>query len=130
MPPPGKSRQAAEGMHREASVEKDLTNWRMPERHHPRSRSLLGLQRNQAESVVGEMHRDVESDDNATDRTEPGETSRWNQTALNVTAKRTRKTETRNLLILWSGGGLTVVAGTLVRPLQILVHEDSFHQFI
>jgi hypothetical protein len=80
----------------------------MPERHHPRSRSLLGLHRNQAESVVGEMHREVESDDNATDRTEPGETSRWNQTALNVTAKRTRKTETRNLLILRSGGSLTM----------------------
>ena len=59
MPPPGKSRQPAEGVHRKAAVEKDLTNRRMPERHHPRSRSFLCLQRNQAECVVGEMHRDV-----------------------------------------------------------------------
>ena len=80
MPSPGKSRQTAEGVHRKASVEKDLTNWRMPERHHPGSRSLLGLQRNQAERVVGEMHRDVKSDDDATDGTESGETSRQNQT--------------------------------------------------
>jgi hypothetical protein len=29
--------------------------------------------------VVGEMHRDVESDDNATDHSEPGETSRRDQ---------------------------------------------------
>ena len=80
MPPPGKSGKTTERVHREASVEKELTKGGMPERHHPRSRSLLGLQRNQSESVVGEMHRDVESDDNATDRTEPGETSRRDQT--------------------------------------------------
>ncbi len=59
MPPPGKSRQTAEGVHGKAAVEKDLTNWRMPERHHPRSRSFLRLQGNQTECVVGEMHRDV-----------------------------------------------------------------------
>jgi hypothetical protein len=52
----------------------------MPERHYPGSRSFLCLQRNEAECVVGEMHRDVESDDNATDGTEPGKTSRRNQT--------------------------------------------------
>jgi hypothetical protein len=52
----------------------------MPERHHPGSCSLLGLQRNQAESVVREMHRDVKSDDDATDGTEAAETSRWDQT--------------------------------------------------
>ena len=79
MPPPGKSGKTAERVHREASVEKELPKRRVPERHHPRSRSLLGLQRKQAESVVGEMHRDVESDDNATDHTEPGETSRRDQ---------------------------------------------------
>ena len=80
MPSPGKSRQTAEGVHRKASVEKDLTNWRMPEGHHPGSRRLLRLQGNQAERVVGEMHRDVKSDDDATGGTESGETSRRNQT--------------------------------------------------
>ena len=87
MPPPGKSGQTAERVHRKAAVEKELTKWRMPERHHPRSRSFLRLQGNQAESVVGEMHRDVESDDNATDGTEPGESSRRDQTEGNVTPK-------------------------------------------
>ena len=80
MPAPGKSSQTAKGVHRKAAVKKDLANWRMPERHYPGSRSFLCLQRNQAECVVGEMHRDVESDDDATDGTEPGETSRRDQT--------------------------------------------------
>jgi hypothetical protein len=65
----------------------------MPERHYPGSRSFLYLQRNQTECVVGEMHRDVESDDDATDGTEPGESSRRDQINGNVTLKRTRKTE-------------------------------------
>ena len=80
MPSPGKSGQTAEGMHRKASVEKELANRGMPQRHHPRARSLLRLERNQTECVVREMHRDVESDDDATDGTEPGETSRRDQT--------------------------------------------------
>ena len=80
MPPPGKSGKTTEGVHSEASIEKELTKRGMPKRHHPRSGSLLGLQRNQAECVVGEMHRDVESDDDATDGTEPGETSGRDQT--------------------------------------------------
>lgn len=93
MPPPGKSRQTAEGVHRKAAVEEDLTNWRMPERHHPWPRSFLRLQGNEAECVVGEMHRDVQSDDDATDGTEPGESSRRDQTEGNVTLKCRRKTE-------------------------------------
>lgn len=80
MPLPGKSGKTAERVHREASVEKELAKRGMPERHHPGSRSLLGLQRNQAECVVREMHRDVESNDNATDSAEPGKTSRRDQT--------------------------------------------------
>jgi hypothetical protein len=80
MPPPGKRGKTAEGVHRQASVEKQLAKRGMPEGHHPGSRSLLGLQRNQTECVVGEMHRDIESDDEATDGAEPGKTSRRGQT--------------------------------------------------
>ena len=80
MPPPGKSGKTAEGVHREASVEKELAERGMPEGHHPGARSLLLLQRNQTERMVREMHRDIESDDEATDDTEPGKTSRRNQT--------------------------------------------------
>ena len=29
--------------------------------------------------MVGEMHRDIESDDDATDGTDPGESSEWGQ---------------------------------------------------
>jgi hypothetical protein len=65
----------------------------MPERHYPGSRTFLCLQGNQAECVIGEMHRDVESDDDATDGTEPGESCRRDQTEGNVTLKRARKTE-------------------------------------
>jgi hypothetical protein len=66
---------------------------RVPERHHPGARSFLSLQRNQAECVVGEMHRDVKSDDDASDGPEPGESSRRDQPGRNVTPKRAGKTE-------------------------------------
>jgi len=93
MPAAGKRSQAAKSVHGQAAVEKYLTNWRMPERHHPGSRGFLCVQRNQAECVVGEMHRDVESDDDATDGTEPGESSRRDQPEGNLALKRPRKTE-------------------------------------
>ena len=80
MPAPGKSSQTAKGVHRKPAVEKYLTDRRMPECHDPGSRSFLCLQGNQAECVVGQMHRDVESDDDPTDGTEPGESSRRDQT--------------------------------------------------
>ena len=80
MPSPGKSGKTAESMYREASVKKELAKRGMPEGHHPGPRSLLRLQRNQTERVVGEMHRDVQSDDDATDGAEPGKTSRRDQT--------------------------------------------------
>jgi len=93
MPPPGESRKTAESVHREASIEKELTKRGMPERHHPGSRTLLGLQRNKTECVVGEMRRDVDSDDDATNGTEPGETSWRDQTKGKVSLKKRRKTE-------------------------------------
>ncbi len=67
-------------MNGQASIEQNLTKWRVPERHHPRPRSFLRLQGNQAEGVVGEMHRDVESDDDTSDRADPSESSRRDQT--------------------------------------------------
>jgi len=93
MPPAGESGQTAEGMHTKASVEKDLTKCRMPEGHEPRPRSFLCLQGNQTEGVVGKMHRHVDSDDDATNGTEPGETSRRDQSEGNVSLKKRRKTE-------------------------------------
>ena len=41
--------------------------------------------------MVGEMHRDVESDDDATDNAESGEIGRRDQTRSNITAKRLGK---------------------------------------
>ena len=65
MPASGESSETAEGVCGQASVEKYLAGRRMPERHHPWAHRLLCLQGDEAECVIGEVHRDVEPDDDA-----------------------------------------------------------------
>ena len=65
MPAAGERSEAAEGVHGQTSVEKYLAGRRMPERHHPWARRLLRLQGDEAERVIGKVHRDVEPDDDA-----------------------------------------------------------------
>ena len=65
MPAASESSETAEGVCGQTPVEKYLARRRMPEGHHPWARRFLRLQRDEAERVIGEVHRDVEPDDDA-----------------------------------------------------------------
>ena len=77
MPPPGEGDQPAEGVQIEAAVQEHGAGQLMPARPHVRTRSLLRVHGDEAERVVGQVHRDVQSDDDARDGAQPGMGHLW-----------------------------------------------------
>lgn len=71
--PPRESSEPAPRVHHQAAIKKDLAWRRMPQCHNPWPRCFLRVDRDEPEGVITQVHRDVESDDDAADGAESRE---------------------------------------------------------